>query len=211
VTTTTLRDAAPDGGDPAAAVRARQVRRGRITFALLVLACVVPVAASYLAYYVWPPQGRMNYGTLLSPTPLPRVVLSGVAGQPALDRAELEGRWTLLYAGTGGCGAACDAALYAMRQSRLAQASEMERVARVWLVTDAVAPPAALLAAHDGLRVARAHDGWLAQLPGAESAHHVFLVDPLGNVMMRFPERADPKGVIKDLQRLLKYSALGRG
>jgi hypothetical protein len=211
VITTTLRDAAPDGGDLAAARRTRQVRRGRMTFALLVLACVMPVAASYLAYYVWPPEGRVNYGTLLPPAPLPRVVLPGAAGQPGLERAEMDGRWTLLYAGAGACDGPCEAALYAMRQSRLAQASEMERVVRVWLVTDSVLPPAALLAAHDGLRVARARDEWLAQLPGAAAAHHVFLVDPLGNVMMRFPERADPKGVIKDLQRLLKYSALGRG
>ena len=212
MTITTPYEATPERvREPEAAAHARQTRRGRITLVLLALACVVPVAASYLAYYVWPPQGRVNYGELLPPAPLAELELAGVADQPALMRADLAGRWTLLYAGPGACEAPCEAALYAMRQSRLAQANEMERVARVWLITDGAAPRGALLAAHDGLRVARAEAAWLAQLPGAGSGRHIYLVDPLGNVMMRFPEQADAKGVIKDLQRLLKYSGLGRG
>lgn len=196
-----------DQGAPAAA-RAGSARR---TLFLLVLVCVVPVAASYLAFHLWPPQGRVNYGSLLAPAPLPPAWLDGAAGQPALARGELDGRWTLLYAGPGGCERACEAALYLMRQARLAQGKEMERVARLWLVTDAAAPPPALLEAHPGLRMARANEQWLARLPGAHTGQHVFLVDPLGNPMMRFPPEADPKGVIRDLQRLLKYSQLGRG
>ncbi len=211
MTSTSLDQAANEAvfGNPE--VDGRRRRRGRLTLALLALVCVAPVLASYLAYYVWPPGGRVNHGALLTPAPLPEAVLPGMAGQPALDREDLRGHWTLLYVGTGACGGPCEAALYTMRQARLAQADEMERVERVWLVTDAERPPASVLERHDGLRVAQAADAWLAQLPGATAGAHIFLVDPLGNVMMRFPDPADPKGVLRDLQRLLKYSPLGRG
>jgi len=188
-----------------------RTRAGRRTLALLAFVCVLPVLASYFAYYVWQPQGRANYGELLGPAALPEAVLPGVAGQPDIARKELESRWTLLFAASSACDRACADALYLMRQSRLAQGEEMERVARVWLVSDSATPVAELLAAHDGLRLARATPAWLALLPAAERGRHVYLVDPRGNVMMRFPENAEPRRVIKDLQRLLKYSALGRG
>ncbi|AKU13597.1 hypothetical protein AzCIB_3704 [Azoarcus sp. CIB] len=187
-----------------------RTRTGRRTLALLAFVCVLPVLASYFAYYVWQPEGRANYGELLVPASLPDAVLPGVAGQPDLARKELEGRWTLLLAASATCERACADALYLMRQSRLAQGEEMERVARLWLVSDAAMPAAELLAAHDGLRLARAEPAWLARLPAAERGRHVYLVDPRGSVIMRFPENAEPRRVIKDLQRLLKYSALGR-
>ena len=186
-------------------------RNARFTLAALVLVCTLPVAASYFAYYVWQPQGRVNYGELISPTAMPDAALAGVAGRPPLARKTLNGRWTLVYAGPGACDAQCERALYALRQSRLAQGEEMERVERLWLVTDDAEPPAALLGPHDGLRLARADASWLARLPDATRGVHVFLIDPLGNVMMRFPEQTDIKRIIKDLARLLKYSALGRG
>jgi len=202
----TIRIAVEEGALPVA--RTRNARR---TLLLLVLACVAPVIASYVAFYFWQPEERMNYGSLLAPVALPDITLAGMAGQPPVTLSELKGRWTLLYAGEGGCDRACEAALYVMRQSRLAQGKEMERVARVWLVTDQVSPSARVLDAHSGLHVAQADEAWLAVMPGAASGQHVFLIDPLGNAMMRFPENADPKGVIRDLQRLLKYSQVGRG
>lgn len=183
----------------------------RRTLVLLALVCITPVAASYLSFHLWPPQGRVNYGSLLTPAPLPQGALDGVAGQPPLARTEFEGRWTLLYAGAGACDRACEAALYLTRQTWRAQGKEMERVGRAWLVTDDASPPADLLHAHPGLRIARAEPAWLERLAQSAGGQHVFLVDPLGNVMMRFPEQADPKGAIRDLQRLLKYSQLGRG
>lgn len=193
---------APDG--------VARTRAGRRTLALLAFVCVLPVVASYFAYYVWQPEGRANYGELLVPASLSDAVLPGVAGQPDVAREELEGRWTLLFAASGTCDSACADALYLMRQSRLAQGEEMGRVARLWLVSDVAMPAAELLAAHDGLRLAHASPAWLAHLPAAERGRHVYLVDPRGSLIMRFPENAEPRRVIKDLQRLLKYSALGR-
>jgi hypothetical protein len=104
------------------------VRRGRRTLLLLALVCLLPVAASYLAFYVWPPQGRVNHGRLVGPLALPAGTLAGAGGQPALARSEFEGRWTLLVVAPAGCDAACTRALYVSRQARLAQAKEMERV-----------------------------------------------------------------------------------
>ncbi len=188
---------------------------GRRVLLLLAAMCILPVAASYFSYYVWPPSGRMNYGALILPTALPRASLAGAAGQPPLARAELEGRWTLVLAAPATCAEACRQALYRMRQARLAQGEEMGRVGRVWLLTDGAEPASDIFAAEPGLRLARAGGDWLARLPENVRGEQIFLVDPLGNVMMRFPAQADTlaatQGMIRDLRRLLKYSALGRG
>ncbi|APR03537.1 hypothetical protein [Thauera chlorobenzoica] len=211
-------------------------RRARRTLLLLAVVCVLPVVASYLMFYLWPPQGRVNHGTLLEPAPLPATVLDGAGGQPALARAELEGRWTLLLAAPAACDAACTRALYVMRQARLAQAREMARVGRVWLITDGGEPAAeALFSAvsgtspgpspgtasgtasgtspADGLRLARADAAWLEALAPAAPGT-IYLVDPRGQRMMRFDDTsgrtAAAQALSRDLQRLLKYSALGR-
>lgn len=192
-----------------------QRRRSRRTLILLAIVCVLPVLASYFTFYVWQPQGRVNHGSLLTPAMLPATALAGVSGQAPLQRAELERGWTLVVAAPAACDAACGRALYVSRQARLAQAQDAERVARVWLVTDSGTPAAPALSGQEGLRVARADAAWLAALGADAVAGQVFLVDPLGNVMMRFDDDSDPiraaRGLTKDLQRLLKYSALGRG
>lgn len=184
-------------------------RSAKITLTAIIVVCTLPVIASYLAFYVWKPQDSVNYGELMSPRALPDATLSVPAGLPGVDRGSMNGHWTLVYAGPAACGDACQQALYATRQTRLAQGKEMDRVSRLWLVTDGGTPAPALLEAHPEMRVAHADPGWLALLPNAEQGVFVYLVDPLGNVMMRFPEQADIKLVIKDLQRLLKYSGLG--
>jgi hypothetical protein len=201
------------------------VRRGRRTLLLLALVCLLPVAASYLAFYVWQPQGRVNHGRLVGPLALPAGTLAGAGGQPALTRSEFEGRWTLLVVASAGCDAACTRALYVSRQARLAQAKEMERVGRVWLLSDAGEAAPAALDGQAGLRLARADAAWLGALRaaagtegekvGGRAGGRLFLVDPLGNLMMDYADEADTtsmaRGVTRDLQRLLKYSGLGRG
>lgn len=188
----------------------RMSRSAKLTLTALIVVCTLPVVASYLAFYVWKPQDRVNYGELITPVQVPDSSLRVPEGMPAVSRATLEGTWTLVYAGPGACGEACEAALYATRQSRIAQRREFERVSRLWLLSDGVVPTAERLAPHGDMRVAHAAPEWLAVMPGAEQGVFFYLVDPLGHVMMRFPENADIKRVIKDLQRLLKYSALGR-
>ncbi|MCK2089739.1 hypothetical protein MXC99_16315 [Thauera aromatica] len=215
--------AAPDA-EPAPPLPPAVRRRARRTLLLLAVVCVLPVLASYLMFYLWPPQGRVNHGTLLAPVPLPATVLDGAGGQPALARAELEGRWTLLITAPAACDAACARALYVSRQAHLAQAREMARVGRVWLITDGGEPaaehlssaPAGAPSAHPpggGLRLARADAAWLEVLAPAAPGT-IYLVDPLGQRMMRFDDApgrtAAAQALSRDLQRLLKYSGLGR-
>lgn len=181
----------------------------RLTLALLALVCALPVAASYLTYYLWPPAQQMNYGDLLSPTPLPEGAVSTIAGLP-YDPESLEGHWVLIYAGPADCDRACAEALYFMRQVRTAQGKEMQRVKRLWLVTDAGVPPASALEGQSGLEVARTDPAWLARLAsGADGLGRIHLMDPLGLVMLRYPLGPEPKRMIKDLERLLKYSRVG--
>lgn len=183
---------------------AKMTRKARLTLVALIAVCVLPVAASYLAFYVWPPSGRSNYGALVTPTLLPEGALA-TPGGGAFARDDVKGFWTYVVVAPAACNAPCQQALYFTRQVRTAQAQEAGRVARVWLLSDGGVPDAALLAEHPELMVARADGRWLEQLDGKAVAQ-VWLADPRGQVMMRYPVELDPKGMIKDLARLLKYS-----
>jgi hypothetical protein len=173
-------------------------KRGRLKLALLALFFLLPVSASYLIWWLdLAPGSAGNYGTLLTPVP--------AALPPA---GELKGKWVLVQFDGGACGAWCERKLYFMRQVRRAQGKEMPRVARLWLVTDKVAPRAEVLAAIEGTLIVPAPAGM--NFPAEQFASdHIYLVDPLGNLMMRFPRDPDPSRVIKDLQRLLKASSFG--
>ena len=170
--------------------------RARLTLAAIALVSTLPVAASYLSFYVWPPEGQVNYGELIAPAPLPVPLTSELPS----------GRWTLVFASAGSCDAACARALYFMRQVRTAQGEHMDRVERLWLLTDATPPPAAVLAEHPGL-VLQPIEGSLAA--GLPAQGQILLMDPLGKLMMRFPAEPDAKRMIRDLARLLKYSRIG--
>lgn len=183
-------------------------RSAKWTLFALIVVCTLPVVASYVTFYFWQPDDTVNYGELLEPTPLPEGSAKGLAGQQDVGLATFRDQWTLVYSGEGACGDDCVRSLYAMRQAWLAQGEEMRRLGRLWLVTDGVEPAAETLAEQRDLRVVRAVPEWLAAMPQASS--HLYLVDPLGNAMMRFPADPDIKAVIKDLRRLLKYSGLGR-
>lgn len=185
----------------------RMTRKSRLVLIALIAVCVLPVAASYFAFYVWKPDARMNFGTLVTPTLLPDAPLTNLAGDP-VNRSALTGKWTYLIAAPASCNEACQSALYLTRQVRTAQAKEMERVHRIWLVTDGGVPDGNLLGAHEGMDVVIANEAWRERF-GADGQPHVWLVDPQGFVMMRYPDALEPKGMIKDIGRLLKYSQQG--
>ena len=177
-------------------------RRGRVKLALLGLFFVLPVAAGWLIWGLDLAPGEPGtYGTLLRPQPV---------ALPA--PGELKGKWVLVQFDGGACSPGCERKLYIMRQVRRAQGREMDRVARLWLLTDSAQPGAELLKAIEGTVIAPR--GGIDAANGAFPAEgavteHIYLVDPLGNLMMRFPKDPDPARVIKDLQRLLRASSFG--
>ena len=184
----------------AAATRAK----GRRTLLLLVAVTIAPVIASYSMYYFFPRDQRTNYGELLAMAAPP---LAGVRDGKPFELAQMRGKWVLAIAAPGACDAGCQQALYATRQARTIQGREKERVQRVWLVTDDVAPDMALLQQHPDLAIARVPREALAGLPAG--IDHLYLIDPLGNLVLAFPRDPDIRKVAKDIERVLKASRIG--
>jgi len=203
-------DAAAAASPPPAA-RARS--RGRWKAAAILAVCLAPVVASYTAYYVIRPEARTNYGELIEPQRRLGDAVFEVPGAAPLPVSSLRGHWILVSLDGGACDKACADKLYAIRQVRLTTGKDRDRIERLMLVTDDVDPSAALRAEHEGMRIARiapqlARETFPAP-PGGRAADHVYVVDPLGNLMMRFPAPVDPNRMKKDVGRLLRASRSG--
>lgn len=177
---------------------------------ILIGVFLLPVVAAYLAYEGWRPAGHTNYGDLLKVTPLQQTAGSTYDGRP-FNLDALRGKWVMVHVGPANCNAACAWQLYLMRQTRIAQGKDQDRIERLWVITDSGMPDAQLLQAHPGLHVWRpAVAAFEAQFPAArDRAGHIYLVDPLGNLMLRFPTQVDAERMMKDLKLLLKASQIG--
>jgi len=192
-------------------------KRGRWMLWLVLLVCASPMIASYFTYYVIKPEKRNNYGTLIDQRahPVPAMATTTLDGRPqALE--QFKGKWVMLMAGPGACPDSCRKQLFALRQLRLMQGKEADRIERVWLITDREPLDTLIIREYDGTHMLRA-DGatvasWLPADTGTTPADHIYLIDPLGHLMMRFPK--DPqlqevRKVYKDINKLLKASAVG--
>lgn len=182
----------------------------RNKFLLMLGFFAAPMLAAWIAYFGWHPDRHKNYGSLLPVAPLTDIQGKLLEGTPfKLDA--LKGKWLMVYVGEATCDTGCVKQLYYMRQSRISLGKDQNRVERLWVVTGPGMPDPRLLNDHPGLRVWRPdHVTFIDQFPTARpAAHYLYLVDPLGNLMMRFPESSDPKGVIKDMKLLLKASQVG--
>lgn len=191
-----------------------QKRKGRWKLLLVLAICASPLIASYFAYYVVKPDGRTNYGEILDPRayPMPDLAAMTLDGAPnGLDA--FRGKWVMLQVGPSACEEACQKRLHDMRQLRLAQGKERDRLERVWLITDDGPLETMLIREYDGTHMLRASPEqlrtWLPTEPQTAPSDHMYMIDPLGNLMMRFPKDADPNKVKKDLSRLLKASRIG--
>ncbi len=177
---------------------------------MLALVCVAPIVASYLAYYVWRPDSFRNYGELIAPIAMPGLG-QGDTASPDPAFTQIRGHWSFVMVASGACDQPCRDKLWQMRQLRLTQGKDADRVVRTWIVDDHVTPNAGLLREYEGTMVLM--DGaqaLLSRLPATGSARdHLYLVDPLGNLMMRFPKDADPNLIKKDLTKLLSVSRIG--
>ena len=194
----------------AIALPAAERRTARRTILLLLTLSLLPIAIGAGLYLSgWHPAKGGNHGELIQPPrPLPAAGLTREDGTP-LPTSELGGKWTLVLAGDGACGDACTRSLQQMRQIQVALNKEMGRVRRLALVKDpSEAGVAGARAAQPDLLVARPDAAWRATL-GTAPEHRLYLIDPLGQLMMQYAPNADPKGVQQDLERLLKYSWVG--
>jgi cytochrome oxidase Cu insertion factor (SCO1/SenC/PrrC family) len=192
-------------------VRAQQhpaTERRRSRWVLVSLFAVVasPVIAAFGFYFFWTPAGGVNYGHLLGPRPAPDITLTAPDGS-AWRLSSLRGSWVLLHVGSGRCDDPCAKRLFAMRQARLMLGRDAGRVERVWMVDDEVVPEPNLLRGYEGMRVAQgAH---VANALALEGRNRIYVVDPLGNVMLTFPSDPDPRAMYRDLARLLNVSHVG--
>ena len=193
--------------------------RSNFTLWLVLAVCLAPFVGSLALYHFAPPAQRMNYGELIDVVPL--MDEAGMPGELQLldgkriTLGSLRGKWLMLQRAGGACSGLCGENLWKLRQVRLTQGDNQERIQRVWLVEDDAPPPDALLREHEGLLVvmtSRSEAGrrLLRHMSGAgDDPASLWLADPLGNLMLRWPPLADPSAMKKDLRRLLRTSRIG--
>jgi hypothetical protein len=182
---------------------------------LLALVCIAPVVASYLAYYVIQPAGRTNYGDLIQPQrPTPPLALRSLDGS-SFDMASLRGNWVMVTVDSAECPDSCRTKLWNMRQVRTATGKERDRIERVLLIIDDAPTTTMVLREFEGTHFVRASAAELKPflvLPPNGSGRledAVWLIDPLGNLMLRWPIAANPSRMKKDVDRLLRASRVG--
>jgi hypothetical protein len=198
----------------------RRTISGRLKMLLVFAICAAPVVASYFTYYVWRPQAQRSFGELVEPQrPLPAIAATTVDGKQVAIPS-LRGQWLLISVAGGACDAACEKNLYLQRQLRESLGKDKDRVDWVWLVDDgapvrpqllpALSQSHATLLRVDASQLAQ----WLAPGAGHSLHEHLYLVDPMGNWMMRFPpagtrevDTVAAKNIKGDLERLLRASA----
>jgi hypothetical protein len=201
-----------------------QQKRGRWKLLLVLAVCASPMIFSYITYYGIMPSGRTNFGTLIDPRahPIPALGATTLDAKPASLDA-WKGKWIMLKVGPAACDKNCMDQMFAIQQLRSMQGKEMERIERVWLVTDTAPLETILIRQLEDVHILRAPADvvakWLPVEQGASAADAIFLIDPLGHLMMRFPP--PPAGaaeadkikhyakIKKDIAKVLKASAIG--
>jgi len=191
-----------------------RTRGGRMYMMLVLLACAAPVLLSYLTYYVIRPEGRVHHGELIEPQRmLPAASVQDLQGKD-LPLAQLKGQWLLVAVGSSECADKCERLLFVQRQLHKLLNKESDRLDRLWLITDQAAPKNELLAAIEGATVLRVTpevlSQWLLPATGRSVEEHLYLIDPMGNWMMRFNYPEDAKTVVdmkRDIERLLRASS----
>lgn len=192
---------------------ARRTASGRLRMLLVMLVCAAPVIASYLTFYVIRPQSSRNFGELIQPVKaLPAIPVTTLDGK-TIDMQSLKGQWLLVSVSSGACATDCQKTLLFQRQIRASLGREKDRTDWVWLITDDEPVDAALKSGMMDaviLRIPQAQlASWLTPAPGHALNEHMYLVDPRGDWMMRFPAglTMDQAAMLKkDWERLLRAS-----
>jgi cytochrome oxidase Cu insertion factor (SCO1/SenC/PrrC family) len=176
----------------------------------------LPLALAWLLVGYWQPNSTVNHGELLTPAqPVSQLQIRQRNGQE-LTTDFLKGHWTLAYLAAD-CDESCKKSLYDMRQVRLALGKDMERVQTLYIHTEVLDSDLRtwLKQQHpgllDGIADAQTLDFFQHVFPGQATGfgEWIYMIDPLGNLFIRYDTDGDPKGILEDLERLLKYSKIG--
>lgn len=190
-------------------------RKGRIVFLAIVAIFVIPfVGANYFYKKAQDGQlwGTTNNGILIQPAkPLGEIAAIQADGE-TFTLKDLRGKWTMLYVATQGCEQDCKQTIFYMRHIWALLNKESHRVKRLLIVDESskaqladflINYPEMMVVTDVGLSLQK-------QLPADISEEPViYLVDPIGNVMMAFPQSLDAAKIFKDLKKLLKISQVG--
>jgi hypothetical protein len=193
---------------------AERTKTGRWKMLLVLLLCASPVIASYVTYYFIRPEGRRNFGELIQPQRVvPNLNATRLSGD-SVNLQALTGQWLLVSVSSGACDANCQKHLYLQRQLRESLGKEKDRLDWVWLVSDAAPIPDALLPALKDATVLRLPveqiTTWMQPAQNQQLPDHLYLIDPMGNWMMRFPPGLDAAAAKKaksDIDRVMRASA----
>lgn len=187
---------------------ASQTNKTNLQLWLILAICVLPIIASTALYLLWTPTQFVNHGELVEPVPLADVSWSQ-SGGASFAFSELNGRWVFVSIDDAACDEHCLRKLYLMRQLRLTQGKDAERIERVWLIDDGRQPAPQTLAEYEGTQAIVLSETETLSL--FQSSDHrkdyIFLIDPIGNLMMRFPRDVDPSRMKKDITKLLRVSS----
>lgn len=191
-----------------------RTRKGRIWLMVVFFMCAAPVVASYFTYYVIQPQGEPRFGELIRPTrAIPDVTTQDAQAKPH-RLTELRKQWLLISVDSGACGTACQQKLYYQRQILAGLGKERDRTEWVWLIHDDHAISPELLTGLKEATVLRIGvgdvKGWFQEEDPAGLSKWLYLIDPMGEWMMRFPSDLDPSKALqvrKDMERLLRASS----
>lgn len=199
---------------------ARPAKGNRWIFVLLMLLFVLPVIFATVLYMTgWRPSSIGNHGELIQPARKIEAQSLHTLDGKAVDFSGLRNTWVMVVFGSSSCPEACLKSVFEMRQVHAAQAKEIGRVQRVFIATDVDQAEALKIKLVDypemgvwtgdskALSALFQSFGISAGQPAEQQG--IYLVDPLGNVMMRYPPGSNPSGMLKDLTRLLKYSWVG--
>ncbi len=184
-------------------------KSNRRKFLLLLALMSAPVIVSYVLYFTEYRPKSTHYGDLI---PIVKVTGIGVNqnDNTILRMKDLHGKWTLVMVDSGQCDEACIKKLYFMRQVRLVQGKEKHRIERLWLINDDVRPDDELIKQYEGTYFVSAKDSEILGYIETQETQtkHIYLIDPIGNLMMRFPEDVDGTKMGHDLKRLLHVSQI---
>ncbi|MGB5260592.1 MAG: SCO family protein [Gammaproteobacteria bacterium] len=203
-------------------IRQQGFLTSRQAFVLLALIFLTPTFVAWVMHNVgggWQPEGSINHGKLVHPARPLELPQDLVYGDRALGEY-LQGKWTLVYIEATDCSDVCRDSLYKMRQARIAQNENMQRVQRLFVIGNATVTQELegfLAGEHPRMDTMKLLPEQFDRLSGFFSidatpvgeAGRVYIVDPLGNLMMYYPPDADARGLLKDLQKLLKSSRIG--